>query len=63
MDRAEEIDLGVHRTVAAVVEAPPGPLEELGEPRLDQGASLSVLSPTCWGGEAIRHVLLAGRAG
>lgn len=59
--RAEELDLGVHRLAAAVVEVSSEALEDLGELRLDQGTVLTVLGPSCWGGEAGRHVLLAGR--
>ncbi|WSM52216.1 hypothetical protein OG963_00240 [Streptomyces sp. NBC_01707] len=61
VDRAEELDLGVHGPAAALAEVAPESLEELGEPRLDQGTALTVLGPSCRGGEAGRHVLLAGR--
>ncbi|WP_435840642.1 hypothetical protein [Streptomyces bobili] len=59
--RAEELDLGVHRPAATVVEVSFGGLEDLGESQLDQGNALTGLGPSCWGGEAGRHVLLAGR--
>jgi hypothetical protein len=60
VDRAEDLDLGVHSMAAAVVEVAAEPLEELGEARLDQGTSLAVLGPTGWSGEAGGHGLLAG---
>ncbi|MGY3056821.1 hypothetical protein ACVWZD_001066 [Streptomyces sp. TE3672] len=59
--RAEELDLGVHRLAAAVVEVSSEPLEDLGESRLDQCTALTVLGPSRWGGKAGRHALLAGR--
>lgn len=40
---AEELDLGVHRLAAAVVEVSSEPLEDLGESRLDQCTALTVL--------------------
>ncbi|MEU1304662.1 MULTISPECIES: hypothetical protein [Streptomyces] len=39
----EDLDLGVHRLAAAVVEAAPKALEDLGESLLDQCTAVTVL--------------------